>query len=63
LAIGVAAYDLWRDRLPAWMASGVERVSAPVFGAITRLHSGIVGDYVAWITAGLALFAAVLSLG
>lgn len=45
-----------------WLASGIDRLSAPLFGAVVRLHSGIVGDYVAWITAGLALFAAVLGL-
>ncbi len=60
LSLIIAAYDLWRDRLPAWLVSGTDRLSAPVFRAITRLHSGIVGDYVAWITAGLAVFAAML---
>ncbi len=62
LTVGLAAYDLWRDRFPMWLASGIDRLSAPLFGAVVRLHSGIIGDYVAWITAGLAVFAAVLGL-
>jgi multicomponent Na+:H+ antiporter subunit D len=62
VTLTVAAYDLWRDRVPLWLAAGIDRISAPLFGALTRLHSGIIGDYVAWITAGLALFAAVLGL-
>jgi len=62
LTLLIAAYDLWRDRLPGRLASGIDWLSAPLFGVVTRLHSGIIGDYVAWITAGLALFAAVLGL-
>ena len=34
-----------------------------MFGAMTPLHSGIVGGYLAWITGGVALFAAMLGLG
>ncbi len=62
LTLVIAAYDLWRDHLPAWLARATDRLSAPLFGGITRLHSGVIGDYVAWITAGLALFAALLGL-
>ena len=63
VALMVAAYDLWRDRVPLWVAAGIDRVSMPLFGAMTRLHSGIVGGYLAWITGGVALFAAMLGLG
>ena len=52
VALMVAAYDLWRDRVPLWVAAGIDRVSMPLFSAMTRLHSGIVGGYLAWITGG-----------
>jgi len=48
---------------PLWVAAGINRVSMPLFGAMTRLHSGIVGGYLAWITGGVALFAAMLGPG
>lgn len=63
LTLALAAYDLGRSAIPAAAANAVERLGAPVFTFITRLHSGIIGDYVAWIVAGLALFAAVLGFG
>ena len=63
VTLTVAAYDLWRDRVPLWVAAGIDRVSMPLFGAMTRLHSGIVGGYLAWITGGVALFAAMLGPG
>jgi hypothetical protein len=28
-----------------------------------RLHSGLIGDYVAWIVVGLAMFAGAFALG
>ncbi|MBV8612589.1 MAG: hypothetical protein JOY66_02295 [Acetobacteraceae bacterium] len=59
----VAAYDLGRDRVPTWAAAGIGRISRPLFSAATGLHGGIVGDYVTWITVGLALFTAMLRLG
>ncbi len=63
LALLIAAFDLWRSRLPRWLATPVERGTAPLFVAVDRLHSGIVGDYVAWITVGLAAFAAAAAFG
>ncbi len=63
LGITVAAYDLWRSVLPASAVNAVDRLSAPLFAAMLRLHSGIIGDYVTWITVGLAMFAAALGLG
>ncbi len=63
LTLAVAGFELWRHLLPPALVRTVDRLGAPVFGAVERLHSGIVGDYVAWMTAGLALFAAVLALG
>ena len=39
-------------------AVGLRRALAASTGWLRRLHSGLVGDQVAWLTAGLALLAA-----
>lgn len=56
LAILIAGHDLARARLPEiWLAVS-DRAIRPLFVVIDRLHNGVVGDYVAWIVVGLALF-------
>ncbi|MGH8227911.1 MAG: hypothetical protein ACREU3_08435 [Steroidobacteraceae bacterium] len=56
LAILIAAHDLSRAWLPRrWVALN-DRYVGPIFGALDRLHDGLVGDYVAWIIVGLAFF-------
>ncbi len=51
-ALGVAAIALDRR------AAGLRRVLAAGTGWLRRLHSGLVGDQVTWLVAGLALLAA-----
>ncbi len=55
LTLLIAAHDLGRGRLPrlGWRSA---IALAPLFVVIDRLHNGLVGDYVAWIAVGLALF-------
>jgi multicomponent Na+:H+ antiporter subunit D len=60
LALALAAVDLFRAQL-GLLASGSRRLSAPFTAALQAVHSGIVGDYVAWLVVGLALFALALS--
>ncbi|HSU07263.1 MAG TPA: proton-conducting transporter membrane subunit [Acetobacteraceae bacterium] len=62
LAVGVAGFDLWRDRLPRVFVWLVDGASWPLFDAVTRLHTGLVGDYVLWIVIGLAVFTAAFAL-
>lgn len=62
LACAVAGFDLFRHRLPRPLLAALDGASVPVAGLLLRLHSGLVGDYVAWIAAGLALLAASLAL-
>ncbi len=57
LALTIAALDLFRG--PA--AFAVTRLTRPVSALLQAVHSGIVGDYVAWLVVGLALFAFALS--
>ncbi len=54
---GVGDLALDGLRRAAWLTS-------PIFTAVDRLHDGIIGDYVAWIVFGLALFSvSVLVIG
>ena len=56
LAVALAALELSWHRLPRLVARGYDRMFGPALDALSALHSGLVGDYVAWIAVGLALF-------
>jgi len=56
LALVVAAAGLWSGRL-RWM-----NVADPVMRRLHRVHSGHVGDYVAWMFAGMAVLVALVGL-
>ena len=62
-AIALAAFALSRDRLPALLNRTSDSVTGPLFHGLRLLHSGLVGDYVAWIVVGIAGFAVVLAFG
>ena len=57
LAVAVAGYDLLRFRLPGAMNHGVTLGLQPFHRVLEAWHSGLVGDYVAWVVVGLGLFA------
>jgi multicomponent Na+:H+ antiporter subunit D len=62
-AVGLAALALFQRRLPA----GVRRVGRaldvrPAVDGLRRLHSGHIGDYIAWLTLGLAAVGGLFSL-
>jgi multicomponent Na+:H+ antiporter subunit D len=63
IALGFAAVQLFRHRLPRWLTQGAGAASQPVTAPLAVLHSGLVGDYVAWLVVGLALFTACFALG
>ncbi|HEY2937652.1 MAG TPA: hypothetical protein VGJ25_13695 [Gaiellaceae bacterium] len=59
---GVAALALlllYRRRLPNLVRAGAARVTTRPVAMLHEVHSGVVGDYAAWIAAGTALFAVV----
>jgi len=57
-----AALGLWRRRLPrAWRASA-GRVAPPPLAVVKGVHSGVIGDYVMWITVGTALLGGIWAL-
>jgi hypothetical protein len=57
-ALGTAAFALFRDRLPDRVDRSVRTTQSVPTRALETLHSGLIGDYVTWLAAGLALMAA-----
>jgi multicomponent Na+:H+ antiporter subunit D len=60
LAVGVAATGLWGRRVPVHAVA--VRAGRPVLTALRRLHSGHLGDYVAWLMTGMVALAAFVGL-
>ena len=54
-ALAVAAVGLFGYRVRDRIASPVSRIAAGAVAPVRALHSGHVGDYVAWLVAGVAL--------
>ena len=61
LALSIAGFHLYRDCLPRLVVGGVDRVAKPLFKVLKLPHSGLVGDYVMLIVAGLAAFSVALA--
>jgi multicomponent Na+:H+ antiporter subunit D len=61
VAIGVALVLVERRRLPANLVTGIRSVGQPVLGPLRSLHSGHIGDYIAWLTVGVAAFGGILA--
>ncbi len=57
-AVVLALVALFRQRLPAALREGLGRMSAPALGFLRAVQSGHVGDYVAWLTVGVAILGA-----
>jgi multicomponent Na+:H+ antiporter subunit D len=62
LAMLIAGFDLSRRNLPDGLVAGVNRGLSPILGAMQAVHSGLIGDYVTWLTVGVALFAVVFAI-
>jgi len=63
IAAGLALAHLYRDRLPAAGRATARRVLRPgraLLVGLARLQSGHVGDYVAWLAAGVVVLAALV---
>jgi multicomponent Na+:H+ antiporter subunit D len=61
-ALGFAAFGLYRRRLPAALRRWPGRVVTSPAAILKDLHSGVVGDYVAWLTFGAAALGGLLAL-
>jgi multicomponent Na+:H+ antiporter subunit D len=62
-AVALAAFELLRHRLPRLVTGPGGCLVRPFFAGLNRLHSGRVGDYVAWLMAGMAAFGGALAVG
>jgi multicomponent Na+:H+ antiporter subunit D len=62
LTLAILAGSLMRERPTRRIARRVARAEALPFNVLQVLHSGVVNDYVAWMTLGLALLAGLLGL-
>jgi multicomponent Na+:H+ antiporter subunit D len=60
-ALGLAAFALFRHRLPRLVVGPIRATQSAPTRALEALHSGLIGDYVAWLAVGLALMAGVLA--
>lgn len=57
-AILVGFVSVYRNRMPQWLTAGLTRAYAP----LRAIHSGHVGDYVAWLTFGTAVIGGLFAL-
>jgi multicomponent Na+:H+ antiporter subunit D len=57
VAVLVAAFQLARDRIPRFLRRVADLAAFPFFKALNLAHTGHIGDYAAWMTFGLLLFA------
>ena len=55
IAFGLALVGLYRRRLPELVRAPLRSILGPPLAALRLAHSGVVGDYVAWITVGTAV--------
>jgi multicomponent Na+:H+ antiporter subunit D len=60
-AIVFAAFGLYRRRLPKLLRRSGRFLEPPV-AVLKQLHSGVVGDYVAWLTFGVAALGGLVAL-
>jgi multicomponent Na+:H+ antiporter subunit D len=61
LAVGLALLMLYAPRLPRTLRVAGARL-APATHALHRLHSGHIGDYVAWLLVGALALGVLLAL-
>ncbi len=61
-ALIIAGFSLARAQLPGLLTGAIRVGLAPVFALLEALHSGQIGDYIAWLVVGLALFTGALAL-
>ena len=56
VALCVAGCSLWWQDMPRALTGTITRVLEPVSRGLGNLHAGAIGDYVAWLVAGVAMF-------
>jgi multicomponent Na+:H+ antiporter subunit D len=56
LALLIAAQALALEHLPRAWTAAANWLTAPLYAVVDWMHNGVIGDYVAWIVVGLAIF-------
>jgi multicomponent Na+:H+ antiporter subunit D len=62
IALALALVGLYRRRLPELVLSPLRATLGPPAAVLRAAHSGVIGDYVAWITVGTAVVGGVWAL-
>jgi multicomponent Na+:H+ antiporter subunit D len=62
IAAATAAFGLWHRRLPRRVLSAGARTLGPPAAVMRLAHSGIVGDYLLWLSGGALAVAAIWAL-
>ena len=62
VALLLAAFGLWRQRVLEGFRLATGRLAGPPIDVLKGVHSGVIGDYVMWITVGTALLGGVWAL-
>jgi hypothetical protein len=62
IAAATAAFGLWHGNLPGRIRQFGGRTLGPPVAVVRGAHSGIVGDYLLWLSAGTVAIAAVWAL-
>jgi multicomponent Na+:H+ antiporter subunit D len=61
VAVGLGALAVWAPRLPTLVHAPLRPLTVALSG-LRRLHSGHIGDYVAWLFVGVAAFTALVGV-
>jgi multicomponent Na+:H+ antiporter subunit D len=62
LTVAFLALGLWRGRLPhGWRVAGGRALGPPI-RSLKLVHSGVIGDYVMWLTVGTALLGGIWAI-
>lgn len=61
----MALFGLYRRRIPEGLRAAAARFVEPPVAGLKAAHSGVVGDYVMWLTVGTAVLGGIwlLTLG
>jgi multicomponent Na+:H+ antiporter subunit D len=62
IAAATAAFGLWHRRLPEGIRTAGARTLGPPVGVVRHAHTGIVGDYLLWLSGGALAVAAIWAL-
>ncbi|GJD46275.1 hypothetical protein AFCDBAGC_4155 [Methylobacterium cerastii] len=63
LALAGAGYGLFRTRLPKLVVRPLRATQSAPTRTLELLHSGLIGDYAAWLAIGVAIISGVLTVG